>query len=869
MSFTNLGIYTASWSWTGSTYVHSDSITIPPDSSYLIVRINRTAGARPPSGVQFDGNALTQIAHSSTGNVGDSSIYYIENPSATTGNLTYFTSTANPLVSTVDVIFGDATLTAGTGVNQWKVSPNSSNAWPTQASFATSPGDVILDIFTIDAGTNDKNISGGLNQNVQVLETTRGRASSKTVAVGPILDLSSNATPRKLVVGSEYEVIARGNIPLSWMNVITDDTGSGTGGDFVDGDKFVVKTQWEAGSSINFSGVQWQETGNVTGMSYGHDATFISYQSVHVSFSSTPPPSGIVDGQQDYAFTYDNSTITGTVTEVNLKATNGSDLNYSQSLNFDPSEINGLLIDFPDISSYTSNTLGVPFTSSVFTVSLEVTDGSNTTSDVIQWVPKTGYAKTDVASAVTTLGSYFYGFTGSVVDNTQVYYSTSDNTAIAPSGIFTTDMSASSSLAASTFDLLSGTWIYWSITVESSATSTISISSATQTVEVGGTYTEETATVYDADGNEVIGAVVTVTGDTVDVTTVGTYTVYFDTPEATQVTQTVSVVDTTIPTINVDTSTQTIEVFDTYNPPYATAFDAFDGVITSSIVVINTVDVTTVGSYSVTWDVDDINGNSAIQQIQTVNVVDTTKPEIQLYDAEIKTIEYGTYVAPTVTATDNYDTGLTSQIVQSGDVITASTDLGTYTVRYNVSDAAGNAADEVTQEITIQDTVVPVLNLNAPETIDVEVGSAWSVPNVTATDTYDDNTVLTSQIVPSGTETVDTDAIGSYTATWNVTDSNLNAAIPVSQTINVVAVSPIASVSSAIKTLRASTEVTNLDFNPGDVALNETQSDVPGFTQGTTASLLSEPDTITIESFTHKMPITINGEEYFLLMRST
>ena len=793
MSFTNLGIFTGSLSWNGSAFSRSDEITIPANSSYLIVRVCRTSSASDVDSIQFDGNSLTRLVHSNTENVGVSTIYYLENPSAITGNLTYLDSNAAPAISTVDVISGDATLTAGTGVTGSKTSPNSSNVWSTQTSFTTSPGDVILDLLTIDAGSNDLNISGGLNQNVQILDTTSCRASSKTVAVGPILNLQTDVSARTLVIGSEYEIINKGGVPSSRINLITDDTGSGSNGAFQQGDKFVVKTQWPAGTGINFSGEEWQETGSVTGMSYGHDNGFISYQSVHVAFSSTPSPGGIVDGQQDYAFTYDNSTITGTVTEVNLKATNGSDLNYSQSLNFNTSGTNGLLIDFPDISSYTSDTLGVPFTSSAFTVSLEVTDGSNTTSDVIQWVPKTGYAKTDVASAVTTLGSYFYGFTGSVVDNTQVYYSTSDNTTIAPSGIFTTDMSSSGSLAASTFDLLSGTWIYWSITLESidSVIPTISITgSSTISVEVGGTYTPPTVTASDNIDGDITSDIV-ISGDTVDAATIGTYVVRYNVVDsagnsAQEATVTVNVVDTTIPTITVDTSTETIILGGTYSRPTATASDAFYGDITGSIVISDNVDVNTTGSYNVTWDVDDINGNSAIQQIQTVNIVDTIKPEIQLNDAAVKTIEYGTYVAPSVTATDNYDndTTLTSQIVQSGDVITASTDLGTYTVRYNVSDAAGNAADEVTQTITIQDTVAPVLNLNASSSINLNVGTAWTIPNVTATDTYDDDTVLTSQITQTGT--VDPNTLSTYVVTWNVTDSNGNQAIPVSQTINVI-----------------------------------------------------------------------------------
>lgn len=388
------------------------------------------------------------------------------------------------------------------------------------------------------------------------------------------------------------------------------------------------------------------------------------------------------------------------------------------------------------------------------------------------------------------------------------------------------------------------------------ATPTISISSATQTVEVGGTYTVETATVYDAAGNVDSGAVVTVTGDTVDTNTVGTYTVYFDTPGAPQVIQLVYIADTNIPTITVDTSTQTIEVGGAYIPPSAMAADTFYGDLTSEIVVNNTVDVNTVGSYSVTWDVDDINGNSAIQQIQTVNVVDTVIPEIQLNDAAVKTIEYGTYIAPPVTATDNYDNNatLTSNIVNTGDVITSSTDLGTYVARYNVSDSAGNNAVEVTQTVTIQDTIVPVLNLNAPATINVDLGSAWSVPNVTATDTYDDDTDLTSEIVQSGT--VNTGSVGIYTATWNVTDSNGNIAVPVSQTINVVDIG--APTISLNRSLTQTVEVGSVYSAPVPTAFDNSDGDI-------TSSIVETGDSLSSSSvgtFTRTYNVTdSNGND--------
>ncbi|WP_296637852.1 T9SS type A sorting domain-containing protein, partial [Polaribacter sp.] len=42
--------------------------------------------------------------------------------------------------------------------------------------------------------------------------------------------------------------------------------------------------------------------------------------------------------------------------------------------------------------------------------------------------------------------------------------------------------------------------------------------------------------------------------------------------------------------------------------------------ITSSIVTVNTVDTSIVGTYTVTYDVSDANNNNAVQVIRTVNV---------------------------------------------------------------------------------------------------------------------------------------------------------------------------------------------------------------------------------------------------------
>ena len=90
---------------------------------------------------------------------------------------------------------------------------------------------------------------------------------------------------------------------------------------------------------------------------------------------------------------------------------------------------------------------------------------------------------------------------------------------------------------------------------------------------------------------------------------------------AIEVTRTVSVVDTTAPviTLNGDASV-TIEVGSPYNDAGATATDNYDGDLTASIVVVSDVDTSTVGDYTVTYNVTDTSGNAAIEVTRTIIV---------------------------------------------------------------------------------------------------------------------------------------------------------------------------------------------------------------------------------------------------------
>ncbi|WP_438444632.1 immunoglobulin-like domain-containing protein [Gorillibacterium sp. sgz5001074] len=79
---------------------------------------------------------------------------------------------------------------------------------------------------------------------------------------------------------------------------------------------------------------------------------------------------------------------------------------------------------------------------------------------------------------------------------------------------------------------------------------------------------------------------------------------------------------------------------------------------------------------------------------------DTVKPVITLAGQPTVTVQKGsTYTDPGATASDDRDGDLTSRIVRTGTVDTGMP--GTYLFRYNVRDAAGNAASEVIRTVIV------------------------------------------------------------------------------------------------------------------------------------------------------------------------
>ena len=73
-------------------------------------------------------------------------------------------------------------------------------------------------------------------------------------------------------------------------------------------------------------------------------------------------------------------------------------------------------------------------------------------------------------------------------------------------------------------------------------------------------------------------------------------------------------------------------------------------------------------------------------------------------------------IANQATASDNYDGDISADVVIGGDSVDT---VGQYTVTYNVSDDAGNAASEVTRTVNVTDTTAPVITLVGDAVVEI------------------------------------------------------------------------------------------------------------------------------------------------------
>lgn len=185
------------------------------------------------------------------------------------------------------------------------------------------------------------------------------------------------------------------------------------------------------------------------------------------------------------------------------------------------------------------------------------------------------------------------------------------------------------------------------------------------------------------------------------------------------------------------------------------------------------------GTHTLSYISSDVAGNAEVTKTASFKV-DVTKPVLTLVGSSIVSVSAGsTYTDSGVSASDNLDAAIASRVSVTNTVNTAK--VGTYTVTYNVSDEAGNAATPVTRTVQVVDSTKPIITIIGNNPLTVDKYSTYTDAGATASDSVDGD--ITSKI--TAVSTVNTSIVGEYSVMYSVTDANGNAT-SVERTVKVI-----------------------------------------------------------------------------------
>lgn len=259
--------------------------------------------------------------------------------------------------------------------------------------------------------------------------------------------------------------------------------------------------------------------------------------------------------------------------------------------------------------------------------------------------------------------------------------------------------------------------------------------------------------------------------------------------------------DTTPPTIE-GLEDITLKVGDKFNPLEGISVkDNWDKNPKLQIIE-NTVDVNKVGTYTVVYQATDASNNKTVESIKVVvqpkddvKPVDKEAPKITVIDRRVplgETID----LRQGVTAIDNIDGDLTSKIViDKGNLNTNK--IGTYNVKYTVSDKAGNKSSEISK--------VEVYS-NKPTLYgsDINILKNSKFNPLEGMKAYDVEDGDLSKKIKVSTDQLKIDTVGTYKLKYTITDSD-NQTTDYIRRVNVV------------DKLEGSNEVPKINFDNGVV----------------------------------------------------
>ncbi len=217
----------------------------------------------------------------------------------------------------------------------------------------------------------------------------------------------------------------------------------------------------------------------------------------------------------------------------------------------------------------------------------------------------------------------------------------------------------------------------------------------------------------------------------------------------------------------------------TYTDPGYSASDNCDGPLPqSAITKTGAVNMGVPSAYTLSYQAKDSSGNLSAIVNRTVTVADTLPPVITRIGSDVTKECGSSYVEQGVTATDQCDGSLSSKVVQTGTVNVWV--VGDYVFRFNVTDAAGHPAAEVTRTVYVRDTTKPTVTLTGTASQTAECGGTYTDPGATATD-------ICAGTLPTvvNTSTLNLGAPGSYTLNYKATDPSGNTGTSANRTVTV------------------------------------------------------------------------------------
>ena len=211
-----------------------------------------------------------------------------------------------------------------------------------------------------------------------------------------------------------------------------------------------------------------------------------------------------------------------------------------------------------------------------------------------------------------------------------------------------------------------------------------------------------------------------------------------------------------------------------------------------------TISTSVAGIDTVTYSVSDRAGNTSMEQRVVVVykplVKDTIAPVITLKGANPMNIAlHATYTEPGATALDNIDGDISNKVIISGTVNTSV--ANTYTLYYNVSDNAGNAAVTKTRTVIVAGgnpgDNLPVITLKGKNPDSVKVGTGtYTDPGYSAIDPKDGDITASVKVTDlyGSPITISLGVAGVYTLEYSVTDKEGHSA-SVTRMVYVIGVS--------------------------------------------------------------------------------